>query len=206
MTRSRLITLFAGTLIISAVPIVASAQPSPRAAAEPASAESSNLWFTAGAAFAAFRADCQTCEDDFPYRHSAAVIGNGGYRVSPRLDVGAELLWLSTETASGRARITHLDAVAQFRPWTGQGFFIKGGAGMAFLRNWVDAVGPSAINQKALSVVIGAGWVFRREQRVGFQIVGAQHAGALGDVKTATADVGDVMSNFWSVGAAIVLR
>ena len=77
---------------------------------------------------------------------------------------------------------------------------------MAFLRNWVDAVGPSPINQKALSVVIGTGWVFRPNARIGVQVVAAQHAGAVGDVKTATADLGDVLSNFWSLGAAIVIR
>lgn len=77
---------------------------------------------------------------------------------------------------------------------------------MAFLRNWVDAVGPSPINQKALSVVIGAGWILRPNARVGFQFVAAQHAGAVGDVKTATADLGDVLSNFWSAGAAIAIR
>ena len=67
---------------------------------------------------------------------------------------------LGLDTADGRIRTTHFDAVAQFRPWRSQGFFLKGGAGMAFVRNWVDATGPDAINSKALSVVIGAGWVF----------------------------------------------
>ena len=61
-------------------------------------------------------------------------------------------------------------------------------------------------HQKALSLVIGAGWVLRPNARVGIQFVATQHAGAVGDVKTATADLGDVLSNFWSLGAAIVIR
>jgi hypothetical protein len=55
-------------------------------------------------------------------------------------------------------------------------------------------------------VVIGTGWTVRPNARVGFQFVAAQHAGAVGDVKTATGDFGDVLSNFWSLGAAIVIR
>ena len=77
---------------------------------------------------------------------------------------------------------------------------------MAFVRNWVDAVGRDPINQKALSVVIGTGWAFRWVERVGLQVFGAQHVAALGDLKTAEEDVEDVVGNFWSLGAAIVIR
>jgi hypothetical protein len=122
------------------------------------------------------------------------------------MDVGGELFWTSAATASGHIRTTQLDAVAQFRPWSSKGFFLKGGAGMAFVRNWVDASGPDAINSKALSVVIGGGWAFRPGERVGMQIFAMQHASALGDLQTATGEIGDVIGNFWSIGAAIVFR
>ena len=135
----------------------------------------SNLWLVAGGAFATLRGDCQTCEEDYPYRHSGSVLANGGYRVNDRMDVGGEVFWMPVDTDDGRIRTTHLDAVAQFRPWASQGFFVKGGAGMAFVRNWVDAIGPDPINSKALSVVIGAGWEFRWTERVGLQVFGAQH-------------------------------
>ena len=135
-------------------------------------AGASNLWLTAGGAFATVRGDCQTCEEDFPYRHAGSVLVNVGYRVNDRMDVGGEVFWMPVDTAEGRIRTTHLDAVAQFRPWASQGFFLKGGAGMAFVRNWVDAIGPDPINSKALSVVIGAGWAFRPAARVGLQVFG----------------------------------
>jgi len=160
----------------------------------------------AGGAFATVRGDCQTCEQDTPYRHAGSVLANVGYRISDRMDAGAELFWMPVDTPDGNVRVTHVDAVAQYRLWGSKGFFLKGGAGMAFVRNWVDAVGPSSINQKALSVVIGAGWVFRPAARVGVQIFGSQHAGAIGDLQTAAGDVPDVMGNFWSVGAAVVIR
>ena len=168
--------------------------------------ETSNLWLTAGVAFATLRGDCQTCEDDYPYRHSASVLTNIGYRVNDRMDVGAEVFWMPAETADGTIRTTHFDAVAQFRPWTSHGFFVKGGAGMALLRNWVDVIGQDAFNSKALSVVIGAGWAFRPAQRFGLQVFASQHVAALGDFQTADEDVPDVVGNFWSIGVAVVIR
>lgn len=173
-----------------------------------ASAQSapSRLWIVAGPAFATLHGDCQTCEGDYPYRHSASLLVNIGRRITDRMDVGAELFWVPAETASGRIHATHFDAVAQFRPWVSQGFFLKGGAGMAFTRNWVDAVGPSPFNEKVMSVLIGTGWEFRPSPRVGWQIFGSQHVGAIGDLKTAEGDVQDVVGNFWSVGAALVIR
>lgn len=166
----------------------------------------SKLWVVAGAGSTTVRGDCQTCEEDYPYRHGGSVLGDVGYRVSPRMDVGGEILWAPIETASGRIRATHVDAVAQFRPWRTHGFFLKGGAGMGFVRNWIDTLGPDAINSKALSVVIGGGWAFRADQRVGFQIFATQHALALGDLQTAHTEVSDVMGNYWSIGGAIVFR
>jgi hypothetical protein len=77
---------------------------------------------------------------------------------------------------------------------------------MAFVRNWVDVISPDSFNQKALSVVLGAGWVFRPQARIGLQVFGAQHAAALGDLQTATEQVPDVIGNFWSLGGGIVIR
>jgi hypothetical protein len=179
------------------------AQPTPVPGEQPTA---SRLWLTAGGAFAALRGDCQTCEEDFPYRNSGSILANVGYRANDRMDVGAEVFWMPVDTADGRIRTTHIDAVAQFRPWGSQGFFVKGGAGMAFIRNWVDAIGPGAINSKVWSVVIGTGWEFRWTERLGLQVFGAQHVGAIGDLQTAEGDIPDVVGNFWSLGVAVVIR
>lgn len=195
-----LVAWFGSVVAAQPVPL---ARPSMTADGPP---ESSTLWLTAGGAFATLRGDCQTCDEDSPYRRGGSVLANVGYRVNDRMDVGAEIFWMPVDTREGRIRTTHLDALAQFRPWASQGFFLKGGAGMAFVRNWVDAIGPEAINQKALSVVIGAGWAFRRAERVGLQLFGSQHVAALGDLKTPDDDVEDVVGNFWSLGAAVVIR
>jgi hypothetical protein len=199
----------AGIAFLSAmVPAAASGQPSaPGSPAMPAAEPpESRLWLVAGGAFITQRGDCQTCEEDFEYRPAGGVLADIGYRVNRRMDVGAELFWTSAGTGSGHIRTTQVDAAAQFRPWASQGFFLKGGAGMAFVRNWVDASGPDAINSKALSVMIGGGWAFRPDDGVGLQIFVMQHASALGDLRTAEGEIGDVIGNFWSFGAAVVFR
>ena len=154
-------SVFAVVVVLALAPIEASAQgPSPLP---------SRLWLTVGAASATLRGDCQTCETDYPYRHDGSVLGNAGYRVNQRMDVGAEVFWVPMGTAAqGTIRTTHFDAVAQFRPWASQGFFMKGGAGMAYVRNWLDTTSSESINSKALSLVIGAGWEFMPYRRIGF--------------------------------------
>jgi hypothetical protein len=193
-------------LCLALAPVLAFAQAAPQAPSSQEADGASKLWLVAGGAFATLRGDCQTCEGDYPYRHAGAVLGDIGYRVNPRMDVGAEVYWMPIDTAQGNIRTTHIDAVAQFRPWASQGFFLKGGAGMGFVRNWVDVLGPDSFNGKALSVVIGAGWAFRPAARVGLQLFGMQHALALGDLQTSDGQVPDVMGNRWSLGAALVIR
>ena len=77
LTRS----LFAAVVVLALAPVEATAQ-----AASPLP---SRLWLTAGAASATLHGDCQTCEADYPYRHDGSVLANAGYRVNPRMDVGA---------------------------------------------------------------------------------------------------------------------
>jgi len=197
--RLALVVLVVVVVLGGLVPASARAQ-----GAQPAAP--SRLWITAGGASGTLRGHCQDCEQDFPFRHGGAVVGNAGVRVNPRMDVGADVFWVQWHNDSGRIRATALTAVAQFRPWSSKGFFVKGGAGMAFVRNWVHTLGPHPDDSKALSVLIGGGWAFRPTERVGLQLFAMQHVGALGDLQTTAGSITDVTANFWSLGAAIVIR
>ena len=166
----------------------------------------SRLWIVAGAASGTLRGHCQDCEQDFPFRHGGVLTGNVGRRLSPRVDVGADVFWMQWGNESGRIRATAIEAVGQFRPWTSKGFFVKGGAGMAFVRNWVQTLGPNPDDSKALAVMFGGGWEFNPNGPVGLQLFASQYVGALGDLQTVNGPVADVTGNFWSVGAAIVIR
>lgn len=55
-------------------------------------------------------------------------------------------------------------------------------------------------------MVFGPGWEFKPKGRLGLQLFATQHVGALGDLDTVNGPVADVTGNFWSLGAAIVIR
>jgi len=65
----------------------------------------SRLWIVAGGGSGTLRGHCQDCGADFPFRHGGALVGNGGYRVNSRMDVGADLFWMQWRNESaGSAR------------------------------------------------------------------------------------------------------
>ena len=181
------------------IPVPAMAQTAP-------AAEDSKLWVVFGAGPGTLRGHCNDCGAEFPYRHGPAITGNGGYRVNPRLDVGGDVFWMQWENEDSNIQAVAFDAVAQFRPWITKGFFIKGGAGMALVRNWVKTLGPHPDDSKALALVIGGGWEFNPKGRVGVQLFASQYVGALGDLQTANGPANDITGTFWAVGAAIVIR
>jgi hypothetical protein len=189
----------------------ASAQTSSTAApaSEGTAADRSKLWLVAGTAATTLRGDCQDCEQPGAFLHTASLFASVGRRINDRMDAGVEVLWAPAESPSGsQVRSTFVLAAAQFRPWQSRGFILKAGMGMTFVRNWVyDGSGVQPpVTSKALGLTYGAGWVFRRHARAGLQILGTQHVAALGDFQTATGPVENVVGNFWSVGAAIVIR
>src|SRR5262245_47618475 len=93
------------------LPSLVTAQPTASSAAtgDEQAGGASPFWLVAGGAFATLRGDCQTCEDDYPYRHAGGVLANVGHRVNRRMDAGAEVFWMGVDTASGRIRTTHVD-------------------------------------------------------------------------------------------------
>jgi hypothetical protein len=173
----------------------------------------SRIWIAAGGASTTLQGACgEGCELESPYFHTGAVLGDIGYRVNPRMDAGVEIAWIPATSAAGDdIRSTFIIGVAQFRPWESKGFSVKGGMGMAFVRNWVyDFSGGGGSNppftSKALGLTYSAGWTFRHTQRVSVQVFGAQHVATLGDLQTSTQKVENVIGNFWSVGAVLVFR
>jgi hypothetical protein len=196
----------------AAIPIAASAQTDPSAAQAPTGAASeSRRWIAIGAASTTLRGDCQEdCEVEGDYLHSGSLFGNVGYRVNNQMDAGLEVFWVpaTSEAGGDDIRTTFLMGVAQFRPWASRGFFLKAGMGMAFVRNFVyDGSGTlPPVTSKALGLTYGAGWVFRHRERISLQVLGTQHVAALGDFETGGVTVENVVGNFWSIGAGVVIR
>jgi hypothetical protein len=169
-------------------------------------------WIAGGGAATTMQGACgEGCDTESPYRHEGTVLVNFGHSVNPRTDAGVEIAWTPSTTATGEdIRTTFIIGVAQFRPWASKGFSIKGGMGMAFVRNWVydfsGGVSAPPLTSKALGLMYSAGWTFRHTQRVSVQIFGAQHVATLGDLKTSERSYENVIANYWSVGAVLVFR
>ena len=200
---------FVTAIALTAVPAAASAQ-SASSAPQPTQSESRS-WITAGGGFTALKGDCTTCKGDPVYRRTGSLLVNIGFRGNRHLDGGVELFWAPASTKAGeRIRTTFLMGVAQYRPWGERGLFIKGGMGVAFVRNWIydatnDVTPPFTTN--AMSLTYGAGWEFRTRSRVGLQIYGLHHISALGDLTVSNGStVENVIGNFWTLGASIVIR
>lgn len=185
----------------------------PAARARAQTPPTSRTWIAAGGASTTLQGACgEGCDLESPYLHTGAVLADIGYRVNPQMDAGVEIAWIPATSAAGDdIRSTFIIGVAQFRPWASKGFSVKGGMGMAFVRNWVyDFSGGGGSNppftSKALGLTYSAGWTFRHTQRVSVQVFGAQHVSTLGDLQTSTQKVENVIGNFWSVGAMLVFR
>ena len=195
-------------------PVVARAQTTaPGApAAAGTSAGESKIWIVVGGTSTTLRGDCQedcVAHGTSDYLHSGSVLAIVGYRVNRQMDTGLEVSWVpATSKAGDDIRSTFLLGTAQFKPWASRGLFLKAGMGMAFVRNFIyDGSGTlPPITSKALGLTYGIGWTFRHTDRLGLQIFGAQHVAALGDFQTGGTTIENVVGNYWSVGAALVIR
>ncbi len=172
-------------------------------------AEPSKLWLVGGGGSASFLADCSECGDPETYRHSGGLLVNAGRAITKRIDFGLEFFWMPGTTADGEeARTTFVLAATQFRPWQSHGFFVKAGMGIAFITNSITIPGQDSAEfiTKSFSVLVGTGWEWRLRNRLGAQVFASQHVAAAGDIVTNLGTAENVMVNYWSVGAAIVIR
>lgn len=211
VTARRILAVALVLMCVAPVAVSAQSATPPPPAADTA-ADQSKTWIVLGGTATTMRGDCQ---EDCPahgtgaYLHTGSVIGIVGYRLNRQMDAGVEVSWVPATLKNGDdARSTFLMGAAQFKPWATRGFFLKAAVGMAFVRNFpYDPTGtlPPATS-KGLGLSYAAGWTFRQQARVGLQIFGAQHVAALGDFTTANTTINDVIGNYWSVGAAIVIR
>ncbi len=165
-------------------------------------------WIVAGGSATTILGDCTDCVTG-RYLHTGGVLAIAGTSITPKANVGAEVFWVPARSASNEPiRTTYVMGTFQLRPWQSSGFFVRFSLGSAFVRNWVVNTnsGSEAFTSTAFALALGTGWEWRLTSRFGIQVFGAQHVAALGDLATGTGRVENVIGNFWSVGAAVVIR
>jgi hypothetical protein len=193
--------------LLTPAPATAQAPPPAPGAAEPL-LRAGNKWIVVGGVWTTSLGDCTDCEIA-TYRHTGSLLGNVGWSLNERTDIGAEVMFVASKAnTQDRVRVSFLMASFQYRPWRTKGFFLKAGSGMALVHNWILNVENEtpAFRSKAFALALGAGWEWSMGRHFGAQIIATHHAAALGDLQTSTRTVENVMGNLWSVGGTIVIR
>jgi hypothetical protein len=172
-----------------------------------ASPQGSRWWFGGGGGYLAGRADCTNCESDPPFGNGSAFLFHGGLRLTERLLVGGEIFTTGRTMNGTDLRDTYLLGLVQFRPFATHGFFLKGGYGVAFVKDafTVEGVQETA-RTSGIGLMYGVGWVFRESSRVSFAPVAAQYVTTVGDVQAAAGTAQNVVVNSWFVGAVVMVR
>ncbi len=109
---------------------------------------------------------------------------------------------------SASLRDTHLLGIFQFRPFAGLGFFLKGGYGMALVKDVLPLAGggEATFRTWGMGVMYGAGWIFGAKRRVSFAPTAATYITTVGDVRGVQATAQNVVINGWFAGAVVMFR
>ena len=203
--------LLVALLILGAAPLEAVAQTTP---VPPSTV--SRFWIVGGGGFSVARAGCTDpaapCDPSGLFANSRSILLDAGLRVSPKVDAGVEMLWVSTPV-DGEApiRTTFILGVGQLRPWDQFGFFLRAGMGISFAGNGLySPIGrrlAPPFTTNALGLTYGTGWIVGWNRRRALQINATHHVAAIGELTTTSGEsVKNIVANYWTIGAAVVLR
>ena len=176
------------------------------------SAIGSKWWFVGGGGFAMARAGCATCDRAGVFTNSKGFFFDVGGRVSPRVDVGGEVMFVTARIEDeDPIRTTFILSIAQFRPWVDRGLYLRAGMGLAFAGNGLAShIGPALAppySTNAFGITYGIGWIFRRDRRWTIQAAFSHHIAALGELSTVSGEtIKNVVGNYWTSGVAIAIR
>lgn len=168
----------------------------------------SGPWIVAGTASTSTLANCSGCTGS-RYLHTGSIMGIVGRSFTPRLDAGFETLFVTAASETTNSiRTTYVLGTVHFRPWRSRGLFVGFSSGMGFVRNWVVDLQQQEhqFTSQAFALAMSTGWEWRVSDHFGLQAFGAQHVATLGDLTTDSQQVENIVGNFWSVGAAVVIR
>ena len=170
------------------------------------------LWIVAGGGFSMTRAGCAACSREGVFTNTGSIFFDVGGRVSPQVDAGIEAMFVRARyEGEDPILTTFIMAIAQFRPWKERGLYLRAGMGFGFVGHGINSpIGKQLAppySTNALGLSYGLGWIVRRERRWTLQASFAHHIAAIGELTTVSGiPIKNVVGNYWTSGAAIVIR
>jgi hypothetical protein len=183
----------------------------PAAAQKPAQPERGDFALAFAVGYAAAKADCSNCSPEGEYGSGAVYSDVAAFAVAPvwwvnsRIVAGVEL---QLETSRKDARAVYLLGTVRFHPWSGKGFFIRGGYGLVQVKAPLDLPDGtvSTAKYRGMALTYGAGWMFRQNRRVSWGPYGAHYVGTLGSAVIGSFQAQNIIGNTWFAGVGFVFN
>lgn len=160
------------------------------AAASAQAADREGFWFGFGAGVGSADATCDDCDDEDNDRETGlAGYVKAGWTLNPQVLLGIEgSLWTKKEEVEG-ADVTlsmyNVSGTLTFYPSETSGFFVKGGAGLAFTDSKIEEGNTTFDTDlgNGLGLTAGAGYDFRLGESVKLTPALDFYYGNIGDLK-----------------------
>jgi len=184
---------------------------SPAAAQRPAQPQRGDFAVAFGIGYAAAKADCSNCSPEGEYGSGAVYNDVTAFAVAPVWWVNSKVvagLELQAETNRNEARAVYLLGIVRFHPWTGKGFFLRGGYGLLQVKaplNLPDG-SVSTAKYRGMALTYGAGWMFRQNSRFAWGPYGAHYVGTLGSAVIGSFQAQNIIGNTWFAGIGFVFN
>lgn len=183
----------------------------PAAAQTPAPPDRGDFALAFGIGYAAAKADCSNCSPEGGYGSGAVYHDVAAFAVAPvwwinpKLVAGAELQW---ETSRTESRAVYLLGTVRFHPWTGRGFFLRGGYGLVQVTAPLDLPDGtvSTARYRGMALTYGAGWMFHQNRRFSWGPYGAHYVGTLGSAVIGSFQAQNIIGNTWFAGLGFVIK
>jgi len=199
----------ARTSIASALGLLILAAPA--AAQTPAPRQRGDFAVAFGIGYAAAKADCSNCSPEGEYGSGAVYHDVAAFAVAPIWWVNSKIVAgveLQVETNRSNARAVYLLGTVRFHPWTGKGFFLRGGYGLLQVRAPLDLPDGtvSTAKYRGMALTYGAGWMFHQNRRFAWGPYGAHYVGTLGSAVIGSFQAQNIIGNTWFAGVGFVFN
>jgi hypothetical protein len=199
----------ARTSIASALGLLILAAPA--AAQTPAPRQRGDFAVAFGIGYAAAKADCSNCSPEGEYGSGAVYNDVAAFAVAPIWWVNSKIVAgveLQVETNRSNARAVYLLGTVRFHPWTGKGFFLRGGYGLLQVRAPLDLPDGtvSTAKYRGMALTYGAGWMFHQNRRFAWGPYGAHYVGTLGSAVIGSFQAQNIIGNTWFAGLGFVFN